>query len=97
MHARRRAEDERLEESLEAPERTEMQAIENAAARELRSALEELPRDQRRVIELAYFGGFTHAEIASMLEEPIGTVKGRMRLGLKKLGDHLRGWEAVTA
>jgi len=97
VHARRRAEDERLEESLEAPERTEMQAIENAAARELRSALEELPRDQRRVIELAYFGGFTHAEIASMLEEPIGTVKGRMRLGLKKLGDHLRGWEAVTA
>ena len=49
------------------------------------------------MIELAYFGGFTHVEIASMLEEPIGTVKGRMRLGLKKLRDHLEGWEAVPA
>ena len=39
----------------------------------------------RRVIELAYFGGFTHSEIADMLELPAGTVKGRMRLGLIKL------------
>jgi RNA polymerase sigma-70 factor (ECF subfamily) len=37
------------------------------------------------VIELAYFGGFTHAQIASMLQLPAGTVKGRMRLGLTKL------------
>ena len=35
------------------------------------------------MIELAYFGGFTHTEIAEMLETPIGTVKGRMRLGLR--------------
>src|SRR5579859_2263850 len=97
VHARRRAGEEGLEESLEATERTEAQAIDNEAARELRGALDELPRDQRRVIELAYFGGFTHVEIASMLEEPIGTVKGRMRLGLKKLRDHLEGWEALPA
>jgi RNA polymerase sigma-70 factor (ECF subfamily) len=97
VHARRRAGEEGLEESLEAAERTEAQAIDNEAARELRGALDELPRDQRRVIELAYFGGFTHVEIASMLEEPIGTVKGRMRLGLKKLRDHLEGWEALPA
>ncbi len=38
-----------------------------------------------RVIELAYFGGFTHNQIAEMLGEPVGTVKGRMRLGLDKL------------
>ena len=44
-----------------------------------------LPEDQRRVIELAYFGGFTHTQIAEMLELPPGTVKGRMRLGLGKL------------
>ena len=41
--------------------------------------------EQRRVIELAYFGGFTHSQIADMLELPAGTVKGRMRLGLVKL------------
>ena len=44
-----------------------------------------LPDEQRRVIELAYFGGFTHTEIARMLELSVGTVKGRMRLGLTKL------------
>ena len=37
------------------------------------------------MIELAYFGGFSHTEIAEMLETPVGTVKGRMRLGLEKL------------
>ena len=37
------------------------------------------------MIELSYFGGFTHTQIAEMLETPIGTVKGRMRLGLEKL------------
>ena len=44
-----------------------------------------------KVIELAYFGGFTHSEIASMLDTPIGTVKGRMRLGLEKLRGQLGG------
>jgi len=41
------------------------------------------------VIELAYYGGFTHTEIARMLDAPIGTIKGRMRLGLEKLRGHL--------
>ena len=41
--------------------------------------------EQSRVVELAYFGGFTHTEIAAMLQMPVGTVKGRMRLGLAKL------------
>lgn len=54
-------------------------------AQELRHALAGLPAEQRRVIELAYFGGFTHTQIADMLELPTGTVKGRMRLGLAKL------------
>ena len=51
----------------------------------MRTALDELPRDQRQVIELAYFGGFSHAQIAAALGVPAGTVKGRMRLGLSKL------------
>jgi RNA polymerase sigma-70 factor (ECF subfamily) len=96
-HDRRRANDEGLEEELEAPERTDVQAIGNAASDEIREALGELPTDQRRVIELDYFGGFTHTEIASMLDTPVGTVKGRMRLGLEKLRGHLGGWQAVGA
>ena len=54
-------------------------------ARQVRSAIATLPDDQSRVIELSYFGGFTHTQIAEMLEQPVGTVKGRMRLGLEKL------------
>ncbi len=97
VHDRRRASDEGIEETLEAPQRTEEQAVDNATSREIRGALGELPAEQRRVIELAYFGGFTHVEIASMLGTPVGTVKGRMRLGLRKLRDQLQGWEPVGA
>jgi RNA polymerase sigma-70 factor (ECF subfamily) len=94
-HDRRRASDEGIEETLEAPESTEAQAIEHTTSREIRAALAELPDDQRRVIELAYFGGFTHVEIASMIDTPVGTVKGRMRLGLQKLRDQLQGREVL--
>jgi RNA polymerase sigma-70 factor (ECF subfamily) len=66
-------------------ERTDEQALEREQAREVQDVLRELPREQSHVIELAYFGGFTHIEIASMLQMPIGTVKGRIRLGLAKL------------
>jgi RNA polymerase sigma-70 factor (ECF subfamily) len=97
VHERRRASDEGIEETLESPERTDAQALDNAVSHEIHGALGELPTEQRRVIELAYFGGFTHLEIASMLDTPVGTVKGRMRLGLQKLRSHLQGWEAVGA
>src|ERR1700749_632347 len=55
-------------------------------ARDVRAALRDPPPDQRQVIELAYFGGFSHSQIAEMLDVPAGTVKGRMGLGLTKLG-----------
>jgi RNA polymerase sigma-70 factor (ECF subfamily) len=97
VHDRRRASDEGIEETLEAPERTDLQAIEHAASKQVREALAELPDEQRRVIELAYFGGFTHVEIASMLDTPVGTIKGRMRLGLQKLRTQLKGREALGA
>lgn len=51
----------------------------------LRLLLEQLPVEQRQVVELAYFGGLTHSELASYLGLPLGTVKGRLRLGLEKL------------
>jgi RNA polymerase sigma-70 factor, ECF subfamily len=85
VHDRRRASDEGIEERFEAPENTELEVSRRDESREIRSALNELPREQSQVIELAYFGGFTHTEIASMLNAPIGTVKGRMRLGLAKM------------
>jgi RNA polymerase sigma-70 factor, ECF subfamily len=66
-------------------ELTDTEAIRRETARRVRRVLKELPPDQSRVIGLAYFGGFTHAEIAEMLGMPLGTVKGRMRLGLEKV------------
>jgi RNA polymerase sigma-70 factor (ECF subfamily) len=85
VHDRRRASDEGIEERFEAPENTELEVARRDESREIRAALSELPDEQSQVIELAYFGGFTHTEIASMLGAPIGTVKGRMRLGLAKM------------
>ncbi len=89
VHDRRRASDDGIEERFEARERTDVEAARREEAGAVRSALETLPADQCQVIELAYFGGFTHTEIASMLDAPVGTVKGRMRLGLRKMADAL--------
>ena len=85
VHDRRRAGDEGIEERFEARERTDAEAARREEAGTVRGALSSLPADQVQVIELAYFGGFTHIEIAEMLDAPVGTVKGRMRLGLKKM------------
>jgi RNA polymerase sigma-70 factor (ECF subfamily) len=68
---------------------TEAEAIRRDTARRVRGALDELPDEQARVIELAYFGGFSQAEIAEMLGLPLGTVKGRTRLGLEKVRGRL--------
>jgi RNA polymerase sigma-70 factor, ECF subfamily len=94
VHDRRRTTAEGLEETHEARERTDVEAARREEARAVRAALDALPGDQNRVIELAYFGGFTHSQIAEMLGTPIGTVKGRMRLGLQKLRNQLA--EEVT-
>ncbi|MBV9229051.1 MAG: sigma-70 family RNA polymerase sigma factor [Chloroflexi bacterium] len=51
----------------------------------IRKALAQLPTEQRSVIELSYFYGYTHVEIARQQQLPLGTVKGRMRLGLQKI------------
>jgi RNA polymerase sigma-70 factor (ECF subfamily) len=84
-----RADDEFAAERLEADEKTDVEVARRQEAAAIRAAIETLPTEQSRVIELAYFGGFTHTEIAEMIKTPVGTVKGRMRLGLKKLRDEL--------
>ncbi|HEY2631912.1 MAG TPA: RNA polymerase sigma factor [Solirubrobacteraceae bacterium] len=88
--------DDGLGERLEAAERTDREVLRRDEANEVRVALDGLPSEQVQVIELAYFGGFTHTEIAGMLELPVGTVKGRMRLGLEKLRTRMHPREALT-
>jgi RNA polymerase sigma-70 factor, ECF subfamily len=85
VHDKRRASDEGIEERFEATERTDTEAARRSEAAEVRTALALLPQEQARAIELAYFGGFSHSEIAEMLDTPIGTIKGRIRLGLERL------------
>lgn len=54
-------------------------------ARSVRSALEQLPPEQRETIELAYYGGFSQTEISERMRVPLGTVKGRVRMGMQRL------------
>jgi RNA polymerase sigma-70 factor (ECF subfamily) len=77
--------DDTLAEQVPSTELTDVEVERRDDAERVRGAMQTLPQDQRQVIELAYFGSFTHVEIAEMLSLPAGTVKGRMRLGLTKL------------
>lgn len=56
----------------------------------IQSVVDQLPKDQRQAIEMAFFGGLTHPEIAAALHEPLGTIKARIRRGMLKLRDGLR-------
>ncbi len=77
--------DDAVLEQRPADELTEEEAMRRETASEVRGALGQLPGDQSKVIELAYYGGFSQSEIAAMLGVPLGTVKGRMRLGMEKI------------
>jgi len=91
LHDRRRESLDVVEERFEARERTDVEVARRDEARSVRGALETLPAEQRRALELAYFGGFTQTQIADLTGEPVGTVKGRMRLGLEKMRRQLVG------
>ena len=69
----------------EGPKRLE----EEERRRTVSSILERLPEAQRRCIELAYFDGLSHTQIAESLEEPLGTIKSRLRFGMQKLREVL--------
>jgi RNA polymerase sigma-70 factor, ECF subfamily len=76
--------------------------IESAASQEqllsrVRGALEDLPKEQRAAIELAYFEGLTHSEIAKRTGDPLGTVKTRLRSGIETLKRNLHSSAASTA
>jgi RNA polymerase sigma-70 factor (ECF subfamily) len=79
------SDDDAILEQRPAAERTEAEAMRHETQSEVRGAIGELPEEQSKVIQLAYFGGFSQSEIAEMLAVPLGTVKGRMRLGLEKI------------
>jgi RNA polymerase sigma-70 factor, ECF subfamily len=72
----------------EAAEATELRGV-------IRGAMGRLPDAQRQVIELAYFEGLSQREIAAFLNEPLGTIKTRMRLGMQKLKDVLSEQEGL--
>ena len=67
----------------------------NSQREQVREALSTLPQEQLKTLELAYFSGYTHVEIAELLDVPLGTVKGRMRLGLKKMRDYFGSQDMV--
>jgi RNA polymerase sigma-70 factor (ECF subfamily) len=67
----------------------EQEAIRSEERLRLQTIIDTLPQDQKRAVELAYFGGLSHSEIAEQLGQPIGTVKTRLRLAMQKLKDAL--------
>ncbi len=91
--ARRRAIDRRRRREARPPATNEVElphhvygvVLPKAAYVDLQKALDTLPPEQRQCIELIYFGGFSHNEVAAHLQVPPGTVKGRVRLAMEKL------------
>jgi RNA polymerase sigma-70 factor, ECF subfamily len=84
----------RTQEKIEAeaptshPSEAFAQSWRNSQREQVREALKTLPEEQLKILELAYFSGYTHVEIAELLDVPLGTVKSRMRLGLKKMKEY---------
>jgi RNA polymerase sigma-70 factor (ECF subfamily) len=66
-------------------------ALRQASAADVRTAMAELPDEQRRAVELAFFEGYTYREVADLTGVPPGTANGRLRLALRKLRDALAG------
>ena len=87
IRARRRRPVQQLDETFDLPDSSDvpMQAALNVEAEQVAEAMIKLPIEQRETLELAYVSGLSHAEIAAQVGVPVGTVKGRIRLGLDRL------------
>lgn len=83
--SRRQREEKDARRTAEAGYDVEHEVVDLAVAERVRGALDGLQMNERRAIELAYLGGHTYREVAELLDEPEGTVKSRIRSGLKKL------------
>ena len=94
--ARRRRAVREASRSETTPDVEEM-AMALVTAERVRAALATLPDDQRRAIQLAYFGGKTYRQVAEVLEIPEGTAKSRLRLGLRRIADALDDEKTDTA
>lgn len=95
----RRSHEEPFHEGFDAIDRSlgpEAKTRKTEAHRRVLGAVSRLPREQARAIELAFFQGLTHHEVAERLEEPVGTVKTRIRLGMIKLRGLLKPFEDET-
>jgi len=89
LASRRRTQD-RVEQAAPRSQPSEAfaEAWRNRQRDQIREALNTLPEEQLKILEFAYFSGYTHVEISNLLDLPLGTVKGRMRLGLKKIREY---------
>jgi RNA polymerase sigma-70 factor (ECF subfamily) len=96
--ASRRRTQEKIEASAPRSQPSEAfaETLRNSQRDQVREALDTLPPEQLKVLELAYFSGYTHVEISDLLRLPLGTVKGRMRLGLKKIRDYFESRDAAV-
>ena len=97
-HASRRRTQDRIEASAPRSQPSEAfaETWRNSQRDQVREALNTLPPEQLTILELAYFSGYTHVEISDLLRLPLGTVKGRMRLGLKKIRDYFESRDAAV-
>src|SRR5918993_3424779 len=89
-HASRRRTQDKIEASAPRSQPSEAfaETWRNSQRDQVREALNTLPSEQLKVLELAYFSGYTHAQVSELLDVPLGTIKGRMLLGLKKMRDY---------
>ena len=87
--SRRRREEKELRQAAEAGYDVEHEVWDLTVAAQVHDVIVKLPHNERRVIELAYLGGHTYREVAVLLSEPEGTVKSRIRAGLKRMRQQL--------